>query len=241
LTKKSLARVIKLCLTGEMILPIPAPDLSIFNNTFKNTTPSSYLSVNKVVAPFRKTLVGKVAILDVPFYSQFNDITSSAWQKVGCGVTSLAMVIEYYKPEAVSVDTLLKEGVSLGAYNSNAGWTHKGLITLSNKYGLEGNSYNLSKLSQKEAFSQFKDSLKDGPVIASVHYKFDPKSKIPHLVVINGIENGIIYYNDPAAKIGEKQISEIDFLKAWKKKFIVVRPVHQNSLTLSKNTSMMRS
>jgi ABC-type bacteriocin/lantibiotic exporter with double-glycine peptidase domain len=58
-----------------------------------------------------------------------------------------------------------------------------------------------------------------------VHYKFDPKSTIPHLVVVDGIVGGVVYYNDPAAKTGEKQISTADFLKGWKKKVIVVRPV----------------
>ncbi len=166
------------------------------------------------------------AVPSVPFYSQFKDITSATWQKVGCGVTSLAMIIDYYK-SAVPVNTLLKEGVAAGAYLQNAGWTYKGLIGLSQKYGLKGNSYDLGKLGTDAAFSQFKDSLKNGPVIASVHYKFDPKSTIPHLVVINGIKGDILYYNDPAAKVGEKQISTADFLKAWKKRFIVIRPVKE--------------
>lgn len=58
-----------------------------------------------------------------------------------------------------------------------------------------------------------------------MHYKFDPRSKVPHLVVLDGISDGIIYYNDPAAKIGQKKISIVDFQKGWKKKFIVIRPV----------------
>lgn len=164
----------------------------------------------------------------VPFYSQFRDITSAKWQKVGCGVTSLAMVIDFYKPDTVSVNTLLGQGIAAGAY-SNAGWTYSGLIRLSKRYGLDGNSYDLSKLDLNAALSQFKNSLKDGPVIASVHYKFDPKSTIPHLVVIDGIQNDVVYYNDPAAKTGEKQISTADFLKGWKKRFIVVRPTNAGS------------
>ena len=160
----------------------------------------------------------------VPFYSQFKDIQAAAWQKIGCGVTSLAMVIDYYKPDAVSVDALLKQGIAEGAYLKSAGWTYKGLIQLSQKYGLDGKSYDLGTLTGDAAFTQLKAYLKDGPVIASVHYKFDPKSTIPHLVVINGVDNGVIYYNDPAAKTGEKQISATDFLKGWKKRFIVIRP-----------------
>jgi ABC-type bacteriocin/lantibiotic exporter with double-glycine peptidase domain len=59
-----------------------------------------------------------------------------------------------------------------------------------------------------------------------VHYKFDPKSTIPHLVVINGIKDNTLYYNDPAAKTGEKQISVTDFLRGWKQRFIVLRPLN---------------
>ena len=165
----------------------------------------------------------KSDVPEVPFYSQFKDITSPKWQKVGCGVTSLAMVVDYYKP-AVSVNKLLEQGIAGGAYLQNAGWTYKGLIQISQKYGLDGVSYDLGKKSADAAFTQFKNDLKGGPVIASVHYKFDPKSTIPHLVVINGIKDGVLTYNDPAAKTGAKQISTADFLKAWKKRYIVVRP-----------------
>ena len=159
----------------------------------------------------------------VPFYSQFKDITSPAWQKVGCGVTSLAMVIDYYEP-AVPVNTLLKQGVASGAYLPSAGWTYKGLIDLAKKYGLEGKSFDLGKSDSKTAFDEFKKQLKSGPLIASVHYKFDPKSTIPHLVVITGISGDILSYNDPAAKGGNGKISVDNFLKAWKKRYIVIRP-----------------
>jgi predicted double-glycine peptidase len=182
------------------------------------------------VPPVTSTLVATTSIPDVPFYSQFKDITSPTWQKVGCGVTSLAMVIDYYTPAAVLVNTLLKQGIAAGAYEPNAGWTYKGLIDLSNKYGLNGASYDLATLSTAAAFAQFSEYLKDGPVIVSVHYKFDPKSTIPHLVVINGIVGNTLYYNDPAAKTGEEQISTANFLKGWKKRFIVIRPTKESGV-----------
>ncbi len=160
----------------------------------------------------------------VPFYSQFKDIRSPKWQKVGCGVTSLAMIIDYYKPGTVSVNTLLDQGIAAGAYLNNAGWTHKGLIGLAERYGLEGTSYDLAGVEQKKAFGVLQRHLSDGPVMVSVHYRFDPKSTIPHLVVLNRLDGDTIYYNDPAAKNGEKSISTDVFLKAWKKRFIVITP-----------------
>ncbi len=164
------------------------------------------------------------AIPDVPFYSQFRDIASPRWQKVGCGITSLAMVIDFYKPDAVSVDALLRRGIAAGAYDEDGGWISQGLIRLSQAYGLHGTYDDLTKLDAASAFDAFKNILKDGPVILSVHYQFNPKSMIPHLIVINGIAGDTVYYNDPASKAAGEEISVADFLKGWKKKIIVVRP-----------------
>lgn len=168
-------------------------------------------------------------IPEIPFYSQFKDIKSPEWQKVGCGVTSLAMIIDYYNTNTVPVDTLLTQGIDSGAYLKNVGWTYSGLISLGRKYGLSGKSFDLAKLSEEKAFLEFERHLKTGPVIVSVHYKFDPQNQIPHLVVINGMQDDLIHYNDPAAKIGDMTISTTDFLKAWKKRFIVIRPEDKNS------------
>lgn len=169
-------------------------------------------------------------IPEVPFYSQFTDISSVKWRKVGCGIASLAMIIDYYNERTVSVDELLEQGIESGAYLNNAGWTHSGLIKIGNTYDLEGKSYDLRTKKTSEAFRSLADALTDGPVMVSIHYKFDPKSTIPHLVVINGIKNDIIYYNDPAGKEGAQQVSQEDFLRAWKKKYIVLRP---NGATVS--------
>ncbi len=159
----------------------------------------------------------------VPFYSQFRDIHAVEWQKLGCGIASLAMVIDFYHPGTVLVDTLLNEGIAAGAYSKASGWKHADLVLLAHRYGLDGKNYDLSHLEMPAAFTQFKQSLSEGPVIASVYYKFDPKSTIPHLVVINGIEGDRVYYNDPAGLAGGKEISVADFMKGWKKKFIVIK------------------
>lgn len=171
------------------------------------------------IAPISNT------VPEIPFYSQFQDIHAISWQKVGCGITSLAMIIDYYSTDSISVDSLLKEGITKGAYDKNAGWIHQGLISLSNKYGLQGSGYDVSSLSKEKAFSKLESYLINGPVMVSVHYKFNPKSSIPHIVVLDGIKDDIIYYNDPAAKVGQKTISIADFQKGWKDKFIVIRPV----------------
>lgn len=186
-----------------------------------------YIDIPTIFPTNAPTEIRIVAVPDVPFYSQLKDIKSLGWQKKGCGVASLAMLIEFYKPGSVSVNKLLEQAIASGAYQKNSGWKHRELALLSKKYGLEGKNYDLSGSDKNVAFTQFKDFLKDGPVIASIYYKFDPKSTIPHLVVINGMEGDTIFYNDPAEKNGGKKISKADFLNGWKKRFIVVRPAKE--------------
>ena len=173
-----------------------------------------------------------VDIPNVPFHSQLQEIQSTTWQQQGCGITSLAMVIDYYTSDPVSVETLLTQGIAAGAYIQNAGWSYKGLIDVSKKYGLKGNSFDFKTENSKTALASLTSLLKDGPVIASIYYKFDPKNPLPHMVVIEGIENNIVYYNDPATRTGGKQISITDFLTGWKKRGIVIRPVVATALSM---------
>ena len=161
---------------------------------------------------------------EVPFFSQFNDISSPEWKKIGCGIASLGMIIEYYNHDNISIDKLLNEGISSGAYLNGAGWIHQGLINLSNQYGLEGKTVSFSSDTNEVAFSKFKNILEEGPVIVSVHYTFDPQNPIPHLVVINKIDGDKVYYTDPAETSGGKTISTEKFLSSWKKRLIVIRP-----------------
>jgi predicted double-glycine peptidase len=161
----------------------------------------------------------------VPFYSQFSDISSPQWQKVGCGIASLAMMIEYYEPKQVSVDGLLEEGIASHAYLDDAGWTHAGLINLSQRYGLTGESHSLQGETMDTAFAALEEELEEGPVMASVHYTFDPQSPIPHLVVVSSVHDGRVYYNDPAEQRGNGSISIAKFQSAWKKRYIDIRPI----------------
>ncbi|MEK7640801.1 MAG: C39 family peptidase [Patescibacteria group bacterium] len=161
---------------------------------------------------------------NVPFYSQFQDIPQVEWQSSACGIASMAMVMEFYKPKSVSVSNLLLQALDLGAYKPGIGWKHKELSALAGLYGLSGKNYDYMHLDNQTVFGKFKDFMKVGPVIVSIHNKFNPKATLGHIVVVTGMENGMIFYHDPASgnKI-EKKISEADFLKGWKRRFIVVR------------------
>lgn len=160
----------------------------------------------------------------VPFYSQFDDISKANWKKVACGIASVAMIIDYYG-ESVSPDYLLDLGIKRGAYIDSAGWSHAGLIGLANDYNLGGQTVTLYHLSLNGAYQALVEELKEGPVIVSVHYTFDPKNPIPHLVVINDTDENYVYYNDPAEKSGNGKISINKFKSSWKKRYIEIRPL----------------
>jgi uncharacterized protein YvpB len=160
---------------------------------------------------------------NVPFYSQFQDIPRVEWQKKGCGIASLAMAIEFYKPNSVAIMQLLAEAIEAGAYQPGVGWKHKQLSSLVENYGLEGKNYDFSKTGNLAAFDRFKYFLSEGPVIVSIHNKFNPKATLGHIVVVTGMDNGFIHYHDPAGMKVEKKISTAGFLKGWKRRFIVVR------------------
>lgn len=178
-----------------------------------------------MLAPAHGTEIAVPSVPEVPFYSQMSDIDWPSWRGKACGVASVAMLIDFYRGSGtVSPQGLLEEGIASGFYLENAGWTHEGLARLAERRGLEGEPYDLSYLNMDAAFERLAGILQDGPVIASVYSRFNPKSTIPHLAVINGIEGGMVYYNDPLEEAGGGTISIEAFKRGWKKRLIVIRP-----------------
>ncbi len=200
---------------------VPVPELPIEHTTpvsapetvMKQDTPE--LLAEPAVSP---------AIRIVPFFSQFADITDPAWKKVACGVASLAMLVNYYEEDATSANELLSAGIAADAYTEN-GWSHAGLIGLAKQFGLTGTSQSLADQSASDAFATLREVVAEGPVMASVHYTFEPTNPIPHLVVITHIADGYVYYNDPAEARGNGFIAVEKFKKAWKQRYIEIRPV----------------
>ncbi|HEY4503033.1 MAG TPA: C39 family peptidase [Candidatus Paceibacterota bacterium] len=169
----------------------------------------------------------------VPLYSQISDITSIAWQQKGCGVADVAMIVEFYKPNTTTVQKVLEEALKGGAYVKNVGWSHAGLAALAVKHGLVGKTVDLSSLKSEAALSQFKDEVKEGPVIASIRRGFDPSSPYGHLIVITGFDDKLVHYNDPGKRDGKKTVTITDFMKGWKKRLIVIRePEVKNKVAL---------
>lgn len=192
--------------------PTPTPEPTPAPETTERETDE------EAVTPAKKLTSG---VFTVPFYSQLTDITAPSWKKVGCGITSLAMLIEYYYPNKIeSVDTLLSEGIAAGAYDDAVGWSYSGLIGVAKKYGLSGSTHDYKGSTMEIAFAALLRDLDEGPIMASVHYTFQPTNPIPHLVIVNGITNGRVYYNDPATNTGGESISVEQFKSAWKKRYV---------------------
>ncbi len=159
----------------------------------------------------------------VPLFSQISDISSVAWKQKGCGVADVAMIVEFYKPNTTSVQEVLEEGLKAGAYVKNVGWSHNGLASLAVKHGLVGKTVDLSNFKNAAALKEFRSTVKEGPVIASIHRGFNPKSPYGHLIVITGFDDKLVYYNDPGKRDGIRTVAIEDFVKGWKKRLIVIR------------------
>lgn len=200
------------------------------SDVFLNSTQAALLSINEQLLQLQRRLAEMTVAPvsqkyhDVPFYSQFKDISSPSWQKVGCGIASTAMLIDFYSDEPVNVESLLEEGIKRNAYLDNAGWIHDGLIGLARTYGLDGGSYSLYQYSMDDAFLKLQQAVSEGPVMVSVHYTFQPTNPIPHLAVVTGVDNGRVYYNDPAEANAQNNISIEQFKSAWKKRYIKIGP-----------------
>lgn len=181
-------------------------------------------------------------IIDVPYLSQFNDLSDVEWQGRACGVTCLAMVLAYYEGEARPIKALIDLGTELKAYNSNYDWYDSGLCSIANQLGYTAfrRRWALSKIDTEffategrtEADNEAYDAqaVKEGlytlertlrlgtPVIVSVSKNFDEHNK-GHLVVLTGYEKdgeklAGFYYNDPNSR-GKKLKDEYAHLELF--------------------------
>ncbi len=161
----------------------------------------------------------------VPKYSQHLHIKNKDWKTKTCGIAGLCMILEYFDKK-IPAEMLLNQGLKIKAYLPGIGWKHKGIVKLAKKFRLNGKNFDWAKLNTKTAFLKLKNYLKKYPILASIHLNFNPKNG-GHLVVITGISETKIFYNDPDSKT-EKQISKSipikKFLTGWKKRIIVIYP-----------------
>jgi hypothetical protein len=174
---------------------------------------------------------------DVPFISQFTDITNSDWQWRSCGIAALKMVLDYWHAcdsfnRTVDVDELHRIGIQESAYRPGIGWTHAGLAAAACRLGYT--AYNRDWAEQgptpkdeATAWHLTLEELTAGPVLVSVYSGFERSRGGGHIAVLTGHEDEVVFLNDPeqqCTREGVRVLALRSFLKAFKYRIIVVRP-----------------
>lgn len=159
--------------------------------------------------------------LEIPFYSQFTDVTLEEWKERACAPTCLKMVLDFLDPARTvfTIDDLIKEGLGIGAYQDGIGWIHIGLVRLAHNHGFLGYNEEFRSL-DKEVENQFiektiekiKDKIEAGlPVIVSCAINWDEIHR-PHQVVIVGFDENGFYYHEPHKETKEEGANRfVDF------------------------------
>lgn len=170
--------------------------------------------------------------LNVPYYSQYLNVTDVAWQPRACGIACLKMLLEAKGGHTPSLDEMITLGDAIGAYGEH-GWKHDGLIALAHQYGAK-----LSHAEWRQSDEKSPDELNEEgiaflinelrahrPVIISAIKKFREADKF-HMVVLVGLEekDGAVtgfYYHDPDSETrseGEHQFVPLEmFRAAWRR------------------------
>ena len=141
------------------------------------------------------------------------------------------MIFDYWhkidkKFKSPNIEKTLEIGLQLNAYIEKIGWSHKGLVEISRKFGYDGYNKDLAKTDIKEAYQTLINDLNKFPILVSV-WNFRPNSKDGHVVVLTGISKNIVHINDPKEKSelsGYKKLDLNVFLRGWKKRYIAIFP-----------------
>ena len=158
--------------------------------------------------------------------SQILDIRDLKWQKKSCGIVSLAMVLNFLNKKKINPNDVLSKALDIdGAYIKKIGWSHKGIVDISKKFGFSAKAYDLNDKTNEYAFEKLAELLTNGPVIVSIHKDFNAKKR-GHLIVVSGVKNGKVEYFEPNSKTRKEIRKEIDiykFVKGFKRRFIFVK------------------
>jgi hypothetical protein len=174
---------------------------------------------------------------DVQFTSQYEGITDPAWQWRGCGIVALKMVLDYWNGQrddyrTAPVSELWRAGMDAGAYREGIGWVHGGIASVARSYGYRSYNRDLAPngstpMKPEEALRELTRALEQGPVLASVYSGMDPGRGGGHIVVVTGIEEGLVSFNDPeqnSEREGKRTIAVRTFREAFKQRYICVLP-----------------
>ena len=159
--------------------------------------------------------------LDVPYYSQFVDITDPFWMLRACGATALKGVAEYHGVSVPDLLPLCEEAKEKGGYHLQNGWVHDYLVTKAADLGLSSH--------RKEGLTdtgELETSLKEGnPVIVSVEKRVLEQRRF-HIITLVGFENQQFIYHESEStdksKGAFRTCSKEEFLSYWRGKAIFI-------------------
>lgn len=139
--------------------------------------------------------------LDVPYYSQYTDLTDKDQRLVACGMTCVHMALSFYGKAQLSLDELVATGMREGGFGSS-GWLHDYLVSVFTKAGI---SCERREQMQDRDVDDVRGALDEGnPVIISGVRRFFDR-RIFHQVILVGYRESDggkldgFYYHDPAA------------------------------------------
>lgn len=121
--------------------------------------------------------------LNVPYYSQFVDLTDPFWMLRACGVASLKMASEFCGAAVPDLLTLCVEAKERGGYDMQNGWVHDYMVMKARELGLEAE--------RKEGLTDTRELLAHldagYPIIVSVEKRALEQKRF-HMLVLVGYE-----------------------------------------------------
>jgi len=171
--------------------------------------------------------------IDVPYYSQYQDVKDEYWKSRSCAIVCIKMIMEYRGVQFINIDDLIREGIEIGGLNENKDWIHKKLVQLFHNYGIDAYRQEFKSSDKKFEEKFLNDGIKkiienlekEKPVMVSAIKKWSKKNKY-HMVILVGFEKNEkgdlrgFYYNDSDYKDeeGKDLFVDIDiFKKYWRK------------------------
>ncbi|MDB5260691.1 MAG: hypothetical protein JWN37_922 [Candidatus Nomurabacteria bacterium] len=162
--------------------------------------------------------------LEVPYYSQYIDISDPFWMLRGCGAVSLKMVLDFHRVPTPDLVMLCNELKDRGGYHMENGWIHDQLVEYVCEKGMHAE--------RKEGLTSLKEilnSLENGnPVIASVEKRVLEQKRF-HMIVVTGYENGMIIYHDPEYTNKERgqnrSCTQAEFMNYWRGMVILISKI----------------
>lgn len=174
--------------------------------------------------------------LEVPFYSQKDNVYKKEYKNNSCGIVCVKMVLAFAGKDSGDIDDLVQEGYFVGGTES-AGWNHETLTRVLRNHGVLAyrqefkshtidleNKKGIDNQKQTEDFRELgiqkiKGSIDYGfPVITSMKPGFGENGG-DHLILVVGYDEGNFYINDPQRKGQEKdpiRVSLEKFKEYWK-------------------------